>query len=226
MFVEGAAAEPERLKEMGERFRALDLDYLLDEVPKAVEQTRDGVARVARIVGAMKDFSHPGMESKVHVDLNHAIESTLIISHNEWKYTADVVTDYDPGLPDVPCFPSEFNQVILNLVVNAAHAIQEAKEKGDPHLQGRIRIATRQEGQEILVRIEDNGSGIPEAIREKIFEPFFTTKPIGKGTGQGLAIAHAVIVDKHKGRLSFETATGKGTTFTIALPLEVEPAKP
>ncbi|HWQ09170.1 MAG TPA: ATP-binding protein, partial [Holophaga sp.] len=226
LFGTGTAADPESLKALEEQYRALDLDYLLEEVPKAVEQTRDGVARVARIVGAMKDFSHPGMESKVHVDLNHAIESTLIISHNEWKYVAEVATDYDPGLPDVPCFPSEFNQVILNLVVNAAHAIQEAREKGNPDLQGRIRISTRQEGQEALVRIADNGAGIPESIREKIFEPFFTTKPIGKGTGQGLAIAHAVIVDKHKGRLSFDTETGKGTTFTIALPLGMEPAKP
>ena len=202
------------------RFEEADVDYLMEEIPKAITQTLEGVQRVTRIVGAMKDFSHPGMESKVHVDLNHSIESTLIISHNEWKYLAQVETDYAPDLPPVPCFPGELNQVILNLVVNAAHAIQEAKEKGDPDRQGRIRISTRKEGEEVVIRVEDNGTGIPEAIRQRIFEPFFTTKPIGKGTGQGLAIAHSVIVDKHKGHLRLESELGKGTTFIIALPLE------
>lgn len=219
LFEEASDVGSHGLDAMLEQYRALDPDYLLKEIPKAIEQTRDGIARVTRIVGAMKDFSHPGMESKVHVDLNHAIESTLIISHNEWKYIAEVETDYDPNLPSVPCFPSEFNQVVLNLVVNAAHAIQEAREKGNPDLKGRIQITTRKEGQEAIIRIGDNGSGIPEHARQKIFEPFFTTKPIGKGTGQGLAIAHSVIVDKHKGRLSFESIVGKGTLFTIVLPL-------
>lgn len=202
-----------------ESLRELDVDYLVDEVPKAIDQTRDGVARVARIVGAMKDFSHPGMESKVHVDLNHSIESTLIISHNEWKYLAQVETDYAPDLPPVPCFPGELNQVILNLVVNAAHAIQEVKAKEDPDRQGVIRISTRKEGEEVVIRVEDNGTGIPDGIRQRIFEPFFTTKPIGKGTGQGLAIAHSVVVDKHKGRMDLDSEVGKGTRFSITLPL-------
>jgi signal transduction histidine kinase len=119
----------------------------------------------------------------------------------------------------VPCFPGELNQVVLNLVVNAAHAIQEAKAKGDPDRQGVIRISTRKEAEEVVIQVEDNGAGIPEAIRQRIFEPFFTTKPIGKGTGQGLAIAHSVIVDKHKGRLNLDSEVGRGTRFTIALPL-------
>lgn len=220
LLQEGAEPSPTWLQTMKERAQALDLDYLVEEIPKAIEQTQDGISRIARIVGAMKDFSHPGMESKVHVDLNHSIESTLIISHNEWKYLAEVETDYDSGLPPVPCFPSEFNQVILNLVVNAAHAIQEAKDRGNPELQGRIRISTRQVGGEAVIRIEDNGTGIPDAIRQRIFEPFFTTKPIGKGTGQGLAIAHSVIVDKHKGRLTLESEPGTGTTFIIYLPMQ------
>jgi PAS domain S-box-containing protein len=215
---DGSAPEG-TLADLRKRFQELDLDYLIDEVPKAIDQTRDGVTRVARIVGAMKDFSHPGTESKVHVDLNHSIESTLIISHNEWKYLAQVETDYAPDLPLVPCFPGELNQVILNLVVNAAHAIQEAKAQNDPDRQGLIRISTRKEGEEVVIQVEDNGTGIPEAIRQRIFEPFFTTKPIGKGTGQGLAIAHSVILDKHKGRLDLNSEVGKGTRFTITLPL-------
>ena len=202
------------------RIAELDLEYLVEEIPKAISQTLDGVSRVGRIVGAMKDFSHPGMEAKVHVDLNHSIESTLIISHNAWKYLAEVETDYAPDLPPVPCYPGEFNQVILNLVVNAAHAIEEAKTSGKSERKGLIRVSTRLEGQEAVIRIQDNGSGIPEAIRSRIFEPFFTTKGIGKGTGQGLAIAHSVVVDKHKGRISLDSTVGEGTTFTIALPME------
>jgi len=219
-WLDRPSAEP--LEDLRERIRQLDLEYLMEEIPKAIDQTRDGVSRVARIVGAMKDFSHPGMEAKVHVDLNHAIESTLIISHNEWKYCAEVERDFDPDLPPVPCFPGEFNQVILNLVVNAAHAIQDVKDHGNPDLRGRIRVTTRRQDDEVEVRIEDNGTGIPEAIRQRIFEPFFTTKSIGKGTGQGLAIAHSVIVDKHGGRLVLESEVGKGTTFIISLPLNRE----
>jgi two-component system NtrC family sensor kinase len=131
-------------------------------------------------------------------------------------------TDYDPNLAPVPCYPGEFNQVILNLVVNAAHAIEEAKASGKSDRKGLIRISTRQVGNEAVIRIEDNGVGIPAAIRNKIFEPFFTTKSIGKGTGQGLAIARSVVVDKHKGRLALESEVGKGTTFVIALPMELD----
>jgi len=218
-----AFAEPEAgadlRAEWGRRMAALDLDYLLEEIPKAIDQTLDGIRRVARIVGAMKDFSHPGLDAKVHVDLNHSIESTLIISHNAWKYHAEVLTDYDATLPPVPCHPGEFNQVILNLVVNAAHAIEEAKASGKPDLKGVIRVSTRREGDDAVIRVEDNGIGIPEAIRTRIFEPFFTTKGIGKGTGQGLAIAHSAIVDKHKGRILLESEPGKGTVFTIRLPM-------
>lgn len=202
------------------RLEDLDLDYLVDEIPKAIDQTNDGVSRVARIVGAMKDFSHPGAEAKVHVDLNRSIESTLIISRNEWKYLAEVETDFAPELPLVPCHPGELNQVILNLVVNAAHAIQEARERRPDQGLGHIRITTQVAEGEAVIQVSDDGCGIPEAVRERIFEPFFTTKPIGKGTGQGLAIAHAVVVDKHKGRLRFETELGRGTTFTLTLPLQ------
>jgi PAS domain S-box-containing protein len=204
--------------EMKQRMENMDLNFLIEEIPKAINQTSDGVARVIKIVGAMKNFSHPGLESVIYVDLNQSIESTLIISHNEWKYLAEVETEFDPELPPVPCYPGEFNQVILNLVVNAAHAIEEVKSGGKPDHRGVIRISTRHVGSEVVIRIEDNGTGIPQIIRNRIFDPFFTTKAIGKGTGQGLAIAHSVIVDKHKGRIDLESEVGKGTIFTIALP--------
>lgn len=219
LLKDDAQPTPDLMHALRELSRVLDLDYFVSEVPKAIEQMLDGVARVTRIVGAMKDFSHPGSEAKQLVDLNRSIESTLIISRSEWKYFADLETDYAPDLPPVPCFPSEFNQVILNLVINAAHAIQEARDRGNPELKGRIRVSTRHSGHEAVVRIEDNGTGIPEAIRQRIFEPFFTTKPIGKGTGQGLAIARGVIVDKHNGRLDLDSEVGKGTTFIISLPM-------
>lgn len=219
LLKEGSEATPDLIPTLRELSRGLDLDYCVTEIPRAIDQMLDGISRVARIVGAMKDFSHPGSESKMPVDLNHSIESTLIISRNEWKYFADLETEYDPDLPLVPCFPSEFNQVILNLVINAAHAIQEAKDHGNSELKGRIRVSTCHIGNEAVIRVEDNGTGIPEAIRQRIFEPFFTTKPIGKGTGQGLAIARGVIVDKHHGRLDLESELGRGTTFTISLPM-------
>ncbi len=195
-----------------------DLQYLIDEVPKAIDQSLEGVGRVAKIVCAMKEFSHPGSEGKVAADVNKLIENTITVAHNEWKYVADLVTDFDAALPLVPCITGEFNQVILNLIVNAAHAIGD-RLLGDTAHKGRITIATRCRPGEVEVRVKDTGTGIPEEARSKVFYPFFTTKPVGKGTGQGLAIAHAVIVKKHGGTLTFETETGKGTTFFIRLPI-------
>jgi signal transduction histidine kinase len=201
------------------RLQALDLDYLRVEIPKAIQQSLDGVSRVAKIVSAMKDFSHPGTESRHAVDLNKAIESTLIVSRNTWKYVAELETQFDPGLPLVACFPGEFNQVILNLVVNAAHAIEEAKvARGGGH-RGKIKVLTWLAGDEVMVEISDNGMGIPPDIKSRIFDPFFTTKEVGKGTGQGLSIARSVIVDQHKGRISVRSTPGEGSTFTLALPL-------
>jgi len=196
-----------------------DLDYLREEVPQAIEQSLEGVERVAKIVAAMREFSHPGLEEKTAVDLNQAIESTLTVCRNEWKYVAETETDLDPALPLVPCLPGELNQVFLNLIVNAAHAIGEAMGDGE-QAKGTIRIATRRDGEWAEVRISDTGPGIPEKIRDRIFEPFFTTKGVGKGTGQGLAISHSVVVEKHRGTLTFDTAPGRGTTFIIRLPLD------
>jgi len=205
------------------RLHELDLDYLTEEIPKAVRQTLEGVARVAVIVSAMKDFSHPGGEGKALANLNKAIESTLTVSRNEWKYVARLETDLEPELPPVLCLQGEINQAILNLVVNAAHAIEDALGGRHTGRLGTIKVSTSRVGQEVRISVADNGRGIPENIRERIFEPFFTTKPVGKGTGQGLAIVHAVVVEKHGGRVAVESAPGQGTTFHLFLPLGNEP---
>jgi signal transduction histidine kinase len=166
----------------------------------------------------MKEFSHPGSDEKTFINLNELLESTLTISRNQWKYVAQLETDLQPDLPLVACLPGEINQVFLNLIVNAAHAIGDQNKEGQGTL-GKITIATRQVDKAVQVRISDTGGGVPEAIKERIFEPFFTTKARGKGTGQGLAISRRVVVDKHQGLLFLQTEPGKGTTFIIELPL-------
>lgn len=196
----------------------LDMDYLRTEVPKAFSQSLDGVERVSKIVMALKEFSHPGSEEKTHVNINHLIDSTVTVARNEWKYVAEMNLQLDPTLPLIPCLPDEFNQVILNLIINAAHAIA-AKSTVQQGIKGEITISTAQIDTSVQIRVRDTGTGIPKKIHDKIFDPFFTTKPVGKGTGQGLAIAHSVIVEKHKGTLSFESEEGKGTTFIIHIPL-------
>jgi PAS domain S-box-containing protein len=206
------------LAELDRAIADVDVDYLHDEIPRAIAQLLEGVAHVARIVRAMKEFSHPGQVEMTPVDLNRTIESTAIVSRNEWKYVAELTTDLDPALPPVPCLASEFNQVMLNLIVNAAHAIADAV-KGNGS-KGSIRITTRVDGPWVEIRVADTGTGIPESIQSRVFDPFFTTKEVGKGTGQGLAIAHSVVVQKHRGTIRFESKPGIGTTFIVRLPLE------
>lgn len=196
------------------------LDYYRGEVPEAIGQLLEGVDRVASIVRAMKEFSHPGPLERIPIDINRGIESTILVSKHEWKYVAEITTDLDPELPPVPCLAGEFNQVILNLIVNAAHAISDTAQ-GASH-KGEIHITTRQDGPSVEIRVSDNGCGIPESIQSKVFDPFFTTKPVGKGTGQGLALAHSVIVQKHHGTIRLESQPGTGTTFVIHLPLAPE----
>ena len=208
---------PALLAEVAAAAKAADLDYLAEEIPKALGQSLDGIERVTNIVRAMKEFSHPGTTEKTALDLNRAIESTLTVCRSEWKYVAELVTEFDAGLPPVPVLPGEFNQVVLNIVINATHAIADVVGNGGG--KGTITVGTRQDGDWAEVRIRDSGTGIPEHARERVFDPFFTTKGVGKGTGQGLAIAHSVVVEKHGGTLRFETETGKGTTFVIRLPL-------
>jgi len=196
-----------------------DCAYLLEEIPKALTQTLDGVTRVATLVRAMKDFAHPESKEKAAADLNKALLSTLAVARNELKCVADVEADLG-DLPLVVCNISDLNQVFLNLLVNAAHAIGDVV-KGTGK-KGKIRVRTVPEGKTVLVTITDTGCGIPESIRTKVFDPFFTTKGVGRGTGQGLAIARSVVVERHKGTLTFESEVGKGTSFYVRLPVESE----
>ena len=194
----------------------VDLEYLYKEVPLSLEQSLDGVGQVARIVLAMKEFSHPGSKEMTVTDINRALENTLTISCNQWKHVAEVVTKFDKSLPATPCLPGELNQVFLNLIINAAHAIEVAADRQD---MGRIVITTESRDGFTIISVEDDGAGISEDIQDKIFNPFFTTKDVGLGTGQGLPIARDIVVNKHGGRINFETTPGKGTTFTVKLPV-------
>ncbi len=216
--VQSHTVTPEVLSAVESSIQKADIDYLSKEIPLAVQQSLQGVGHVSRIVNAMKEFSHPGSKEKEALDLNHAIEMTVTVARNEWKYVAEMVTDYAPALPLVACLPGEFNQVILNLIINAAHAIGDVVRQMEGS-KGTIRISTRLEGAWVEIRISDTGTGVPQEIRHRIFDPFFTTKGAGKGTGQGLAIARSVIVDKHGGALTFESEMGRGTTFIIRLPV-------
>lgn len=196
----------------------IDVDYMQMEIPKAIQQSLDGVKRVAEIVGAMRELSHPGGAVKTAVDLNHAIKNTIVVSKNAWKYVADLITDFDPDLGLVNCIAGDVNQVMLNLIINAADAISERVNNGDSE-RGRITVSTRREGNSVEIRVSDTGSGVPEAVQSRIFDPFFTTKGVGRGTGQGLAIVHAIVVQKHQGTIQFETKSGVGTTFVIRFPI-------
>lgn len=195
-----------------------DLEYLHEEIPVAIDQSLDGITRISNIVRAMKEFSHPGGKDKEHTDLNKAIANTTTVASNEWKYLAELETDFAEDLPLVQCFPQEINQVVLNLVVNAAHAIDETRSD-DSSDTGVISITTRLDGTHVEIRLSDTGAGIPDDIKERIFDPFFTTKEVGKGTGQGLAMAYKTIVDQHAGTLEVESVVGQGSTFIIRLPL-------
>ena len=210
----------ERSAEAKAALERLDMEFLREEIPKAISQSLEGVERVATIVRSMKEFSHPGAVERQLADLNRAIESTITVARNEWKYVAEMVTDLDASLPLVPCLLGDVNQVVLNMIVNAAHAIKGVV--GDTGEKGTITVTTRCAGSWVEARIRDTGSGIPPEIRPRIFDPFFTTKEVGKGTGQGLAIAHTVIVQKHGGEIKVESEVGQGTTFIIRLPLDTE----
>jgi signal transduction histidine kinase len=193
-----------------------DLDYILENAPVALDRARDGLGRVAAIVRSMKEFAHPDRKEMSQADLNQAIQSTLVIASNEYKYVAEVETAFEQ-IPRVNCYAGEINQVVLNLIVNAAHAIGDVVKGTDR--KGKMRVATRVLGEQVEIAVTDTGKGIPVDVRSRIFDPFFTTKEVGRGTGQGLAIARAVVVDKHGGTLHFETEVGQGTTFYIRLPI-------
>ncbi len=202
-----------------EKEEEYDFDFLMEEIPAAIEQTLEGIDRVSKIVKAVKEFSHEGAKEKVFADLNKSIESTVMISRNEWKYVAELELALDENLPPVKCVIDEINQVLLNITVNAAQAIAE-KLGSRPEKKGKILITTEHDDKYATIKISDTGTGIPKENLDKIFDPFFTTKEVGKGTGQGLAIAHDIIVKKHKGILKVESTLGKGSAFIIKLPLE------
>ncbi|HEY9188427.1 MAG TPA: PAS domain S-box protein [Ignavibacteria bacterium] len=209
------------IEKIDELKQNIDYDFIKEEIPNAINQSLEGVNKVRKIVLAMKDFAHPGVKTKSYSDLNRGIEVTATISKNEWKYYADLELDLDQDLPLIYCSLDEINQVILNMIVNSAHAIKDTIDKGKQE-KGKIIIKTYKENDDAVILISDTGCGIPENIKDKIFDPFFTTKEVGKGTGQGLAIAHDIIVNKHKGKIEVESFVGKGTTFKIYLPISTE----
>lgn len=191
------------------------MEYLRAEVPKAFTRTFDGVERVTNIVKAMKEFAHPDANEQSPVDLAHALETTLLVASNEYKYVAKVRTEFGE-LPQVMCNVGELNQVFLNLIVNAAHAIKDSGKDVD---NGEILIRVAAEGDQAVIRVSDNGCGVPPENLSKIYDPFFTTKEVGRGTGQGLAISHSIVVDKHGGDISVSSEVGVGTQFTVRLPI-------
>ena len=210
-----AEARATALAEAHEEEDRSDLTYLIENVPKAIERCVDGLGRIATIVRSMNQFAHPGRRELVSVDLNGLVKSTLVIARHEYKYVAELVTDFGE-LPPVACFPGEFNQAVLNVVVNAAHAIGEVVAGTEG--KGTITVRTRLDGDHVVVSVADTGAGIPAAIRDKIFDPFFTTKEVGRGTGQGLAIARSIVLGKHGGNIRVESEVGRGTTFHLRIP--------
>jgi two-component system, NtrC family, sensor kinase len=195
--------------------RTADLAYLKDEIPKALAQSLDGVERVGAIVRAMKEFAHPGNKELKPADLNHMILNAVTITRNSWRYVAELVTDLDDTLPAVPLAIGDMNQVLLNLIINATHAIEDAHRSD----KGQIRISTSQDGPSAVLEIQDNGCGMSDEVRARLFEPFFTTKAVGRGSGQGLPLVRAVVIDQHHGSINCSSEPGKGTTFTIRLPV-------
>lgn len=206
------------LNDIQSKGQDIDAEYLITEVPKAFTETLSGIERVTKLVKAMKTFSHPTQGKLQLCDLNQSIEATVNVSRNEWKYVADLELNLDPEIPMVPCLIDELNQVILNMINNSVDAIKDAMTQRE-NKKGTISIATRADKNEIKIILKDSGMGMPQEVINKIFDPFFTTKEPGKGTGQGLAISHDIIVNKHKGRVEVESEKGKGTQFTISLPL-------
>jgi len=201
--------------QIAESVKRCDMDFLSTQMPKAFERIFDGVERVTNIVKAMKEFAHPDAKEQTPSDLNRALQTTLLVASNEYKYLATVHTDL-ADLPHIVCNIGELNQVFLNLIVNAAHAIHDA---GKDVNTGEIKISTALVGDAAVIRISDNGCGVPVENLSKLYDPFFTTKEVGRGTGQGLAITHSILVDKHGGDISVQSSVGVGTEFTLRLPV-------
>jgi signal transduction histidine kinase len=206
-------------KEIDGLEQQLDIDYLIEQMPAAVSRTIEGVGRVAEIIRAMKAFAHPGQDDKTLADLNQIIRTTLAVSRAEYKYVAEIVTELGT-LPMVCCHPGEIGQVLLVLIVNAAHAIAETPLVKEQNGRGLIVVRSAQDGDHVVIGVADSGPGIPLEIRGRIFEPFFTTKEVGRGTGLGLSVARTIVVEKHGGLLGFETEVGRGTEFVVRIPIK------
>jgi PAS domain S-box-containing protein len=205
------------IEEVGQHIEELDLQFLLEEIPHAVSESLSGINQVSSIIKAMKQFAHPEQENLTQVDINKMLEQTATISKNEWKYVADLQLELERGIPEISGFPGPLNQVFLNLIINAAHAISEKMEKTGK--KGRIVICTKVEHSAVVITVTDTGCGISEDMKQKIFDPLFTANTPGRGTGQGLSFAYSIIHEKHRGTLDVESKAGVGSTFTIRLPL-------
>ncbi len=214
----GSSVTPEMNSHLQRAMEAADLAFLREQLPDAFAQSAEGLHRIATIVKAMKAFSHPSRGTPSEESIADVVHTTLIVARNELKYVADVEELHQPDAPRVPCLRDEISQAVLNIVINAAHAI--AGSLGPGRERGRIRVATRVVDGYAEIAVTDDGPGIPESIRARVFDPFFTTKGVGEGTGQGLAMAYSTVVDKHGGRIYFDTEPGVGTTFYIRLPLQ------
>jgi two-component system, NtrC family, sensor kinase len=207
-------------KEIADKIKKLveeyDMEFIMEEIPAAAGQIINGVNRVSDIITAMNEFSHPGRGVKEKADIHGLLKSTVTMVQNRIKQNADIRMEFSENVPPVSCFPVEMNQVFLNILSNAVDAIIESGQWGF------IEISTSVENNEVVISISDSGCGIPEENKENIFNPFFTTKEVGKGTGQGLSMAHNIVTERHKGKIDFSSKLGVGTTFYIRLPIEGE----
>jgi signal transduction histidine kinase len=203
-------------KKAHETDEAADVDYFIQNAPDALDRALEGIARVGSVVKSMTEFAHPDNQAKADVDVNRAVRNTLNMARNEYKEVAELDTDFG-DVPPVHCHAGDINQVVLNLVLNAAHAISDVVRGTSQR--GRITIRTRAIGDYVEISVGDTGAGIPESVRARIFEPFVTTKEAGRGMGQGLSLSRGIVVEKLQGSLHFETETGQGTTFFVRLPV-------
>jgi signal transduction histidine kinase len=212
-----AGGDDATAEQLRSALQGLDLAFLVDEIPAALGQSQEGLARVGEIIRAMKDFAHPGAD-RTEADLNRAVRSTAMVTHHEWRYVAVLDLDLDPAVGVIRCFEGELKQVLLNIVVNAAQAIAGGPPRPADAPLGRIGIRTERTADGVRITIRDDGPGMDEAVRRRVFDPFFTTKGVGQGTGQGLSLAYAVVVQKHGGTLTVTSAPGEGAVFSILLP--------